>query len=80
MSGAGDKPDAPPVPDLVKLAALAGEFAQVAGAAGAGLLAAEVAALQAVITPQPELTDEEKAARELAADAKAEEDFDNMPL
>ncbi len=80
MSGPGDKPEAPEVPDLVKLAAIAGEWVEAAGAAGAGILAAEVAALQAVMTPQPELTDEEKAARELAADAKAEEDFDNMPL
>jgi hypothetical protein len=80
MSGTGDKPDAPPVPDLVNLATIAGEWVEAAEAVGAGILAAEVAALQAVMTPQPALTDEEKAARELAAEAKAEEDFDNMPL
>ena len=69
-----------PKPALTDLAALAGEWVQVVGAATAGLVAAEVAALAAVLVPQVELTPGAKAAKTLADEAAAEDGIDNMPL
>lgn len=78
------KPDLPnpdlTKPDLTKLVGLAGEWVEAVEAAAASMLAAEMAAAQAVLAPHVDLTPEQKAARDLAADAKAEDDFDNMPL
>jgi hypothetical protein len=72
--------DDKPTPVLTVLADLAGEWVEAVEAATAGIVAAEVAAFEAVLAPVEPLTPEQKIAQELAADAKAEEDFDNMPL
>ena len=73
-------PEAQAAPDLVALAALAGKWAEVASAATAGIVAAEVAMLKAVLAPHAVLTDEEKAEAQRADDLWVEADFDNMPL
>ena len=78
-----DKPQpAPekPKPALTELAELAREWVQAVEAATAGLVAAEMAAFEAVLAPQVTLTPEAKAAKDLADEAKAEDGFDNMPL
>ena len=65
---------------LTELAELAGEWVQVVEAATAGLVAAEMAAIQAALAPQVTLSPEAKAAKALSDEEKAEDGFDNMPL
>ena len=72
--------DTKPLPDTAVLAGLAGEWAQAAQAVAASLIAAEVGAVQAMLAPKVSLTPEAKVAQDLAADAQAEADFDNLPL
>jgi len=69
-----------PKPALTELAELAGEWVRAVEAATAGLVAAEMAAIKAVLAPQVTLSPEAKAAKDLADEAKAEDGFDNMPV
>lgn len=65
---------------LTTLATLAGEWVEVVEAAAAGVIGAELAALRAMA--QPDLPADE-AAREkarVAAEARIEDGFDNMPV
>lgn len=79
-AGKPAKSAAPAGTDLIGMAAMAGEWVEAVEAAAAGLVAAEVAAATAVLTPETDLTAEERAAKERAADAATEEGFDNLPV
>ena len=59
---------------------LAGVCAEAVAPDGMASVTAEAAAVEAVLAPQVPRTDAEKAARDLAIAAKAEDDFDNMPV
>lgn len=65
---------------LTTLATLAGEWVEVVEAAAAGVIGAELAALQAMAQPDLPVDEAAREKARAAAEARIEDGFDNMPV